>query len=210
MIVMPPKKTKIKVKIKIKSFDITDLSPTDDAYVYTNAAQSATCPTGSYAKKKDGANVRICTGSSSIASRCMIGYFEVDPTSISSGATIQNVVYHYHVKSVSNPRNCHIVPCTIQPSTATAKAVWDDVHAQVNAGNIWLSGTDAFNTPGGPYQLDLGSIAAANLQANLNRPWWAFAIVHANESREAGVDHINDVAAVEDATPNPFIRVSHI
>jgi len=146
--------------------------------INTNAITGTSCGSSTYVTTTSVVD-RVFSPETADSNNCMRSSQEWDITSISDSATITDTKLKINPSTIQGSVTCTYSSIETQPSTLSASALWTDVAD----GTAFLSNDSSCGTASSA-NLDLGSSADSDLEANLGADWWAIGVkVHAEEPR---------------------------
>lgn len=138
-------------------------------------ASSATTACGTNPKSTTSSNYIQLLDADNSGDYCEAMAIQWDISSITDGATVDNVNVRYDITDMTGSPECAWRAMETQPSGLSASDLWDDVVD----GTIFVASDANCNTIANNYVLDLGSGADADVQANLagaDSAWWAVSV----------------------------------
>lgn len=124
---------------------------------------------------------------------CYNRAFKWDITSIPDYSIITSATVRYDITGVSTPRNCAWRTMEINPSTATATQLWNDILD----GNLMVANSSQCTTVANDKVLSMGTNGTAYFQNQLASNWGAIGVSMAATARDAGNDLISFSATTE-------------
>lgn len=178
-------------------------NPTEDAILRDNGNNDV-CD-GDSLGARIGSDIFMASYETSLSVDCDRSFVEWDITSITDGSDVTNTVFKFEVYEVSSPRNCDYMEINNQPSTAADSTLWTDI----GDGTVFVDADSTCTTTGTNKQIDLGTSADSDVEAQLSSNWWAVGLKEDSESLDS-TRHISKINPEEAAsTPDPTLEITY-
>jgi len=161
---------------------------------------------GSYASQTGQAYMTRLRSTADTTEDCHYAGFEFDISSLASGSVISDAKFQFEVNQATNTRDCDYIGMDVQPSTASAEAVFKSIHEDSMTGTELVASDSTCTSTGTNKEVDLGSAGDTYITNQVSSGWAGIGVRFDDMSMSSTVRYVGHDNS---GTPNPTLVLTY-